>query len=80
MGWQTDQPVDNYLKRRVIYYKKKRESIKGLIKDSGFIEKYGKKKLEKMINERVININKRIEEYEKVIRLIEYAKQNKILP
>lgn len=69
--WQTDQPVIGYLTRRIKYYKKKRGSIKAIINDPFFIERYGgKKAVKQIVAERVSEYEARITEYETAISIL----------
>ncbi|MEX2017545.1 MAG: hypothetical protein WD876_03670 [Candidatus Pacearchaeota archaeon] len=65
MGYQTDFSPKDYLSRRIIYYKKKRGKVKGLIKHKALIQKHGKIKLEAIVKARVSEIEEMIKEYEK---------------
>lgn len=71
MEWETDQPPINYLKRRIVYYKKKRGHTRNLINSQLLIKKYGKLKLFFLIASSVDSIEKRIKEFEKAIKKLE---------
>ncbi len=83
MGYPIEQNPINYLKRRVVYYKKKR----GLLGNS-FVKtptrymiqmcggRAGVKKVSKMAIE---NINKRITDFEAAIKILESAEKRKKL-
>lgn len=74
MGWETDQPPINYLKRRVIYYKKKRGSYRGIRGNSDYYFEYGgKAKFQKLVDDRIFWTEERIKEYEKAIKTLENA-------
>jgi hypothetical protein len=66
MAWQTDQPPLEYLKRRVIYYKKKRGYSRKWIKDKGMIKRYGKKAIQTAID----RIESRIKEFEQAAKIL----------
>ncbi len=65
--WNTDQPPLEYLSRRVIYYKKKKSGLKKMLKSGFLLEKYGKRELSKIIEDRRKQIENRIEEFNKAI-------------
>lgn len=74
MGWETDQPPINYLKRRVVYYKKKRGSMNGMRNDTTLFEAYGgEKKFQKIVDRRIFWIEQRIKEFEVAIKTLENA-------
>lgn len=73
MGWETDQPPIKYLKRRVIYYKKKIGNTRSFNKNSLLIGRYGKKKLNTMVENVINRYRDRINEFEKAIKLLEDA-------
>jgi hypothetical protein len=68
MGWNTDQAPLNYLRRRVIYLKKKRGYTRNLIKDELLLAKYGSEKLTLLVAHAVQNIERRIKQFEKAIK------------
>lgn len=69
MGWETDLPPINYLKRRIIYYKKKRGAVKNMIKDEWMVNRYGGiEEFQKLIDTRILNIEKRIKEFEGAVK------------
>lgn len=70
-NWEPDQPVINYLTRRVKYYKKVRGSINNRTLENKFlIDKYGKRELKRLISIRTIQINERITEYQTAISVL----------
>lgn len=70
-NWEPDQPVINYLTRRIKYYKKVRGGINNRTLENKFlIDKYGKKELTRLIGVRTIQINERITEYETAITVL----------
>lgn len=72
MGWETDQPPINYLKRRIIYYKKKRGSFIAMRSDSTYFNDYGgQNRFQKLVDRRIFWIEQRIKEYEDAIKKLE---------
>lgn len=72
MGWETDQPPINYLKRRIIYYKKKRGLYRGMRNDESHYSSFGgKKNYHRLIDKRIFWIEQRIKEYEEAIKILE---------
>lgn len=71
MSWNTDQTPLNYLKRRIIYLKKKRGKVRGLAKKEVLIKKYGKATLKKITVIQVLKIEKRIRQFEKAVKKLE---------
>ena len=67
MGWETDQPPVNYLRRRVVYYKKKRGKVRKLVHSENLKKEYGRN-LPSIISAVVKGIEKRIREYERAIK------------
>lgn len=75
MGWETDQPPINYLKRRVIYYKKKLGSFRTLRENKEYYPQYGgKKEFQRLVDKRIFFTGERIKEFENAIKLLENAK------
>lgn len=73
MGWDTDQPPLEYLKRRVVYYKKRIGIVRGFLKkDDDFIlwRKYGNK-LPEIVERRVIHYEWRITQFNSAISQLE---------
>ena len=68
MAWKTDQEPIDYLKRRVIYYKKKRAQVKGFIHNKGIVKTYERPKLIKLIKSRTTQIDSLIEMFENAIK------------
>jgi hypothetical protein len=72
MTWDTDQPPIKYLERRVQYYKKKLGTVHGLLnvnKHEFMWRKYGNR-LPEIIERRCIQIEKRIKEFNKAIKIL----------
>lgn len=67
MSYPTDHNPIEYLKRRIIYYKKKRGMIRNIHKDKFFVQQYGLKKLKSIQKEGLASIENRITEYEKAL-------------
>jgi hypothetical protein len=75
MAWESDQPVINYLIRRVKYYKKKRGFLNNSVSnDEFYIQRFsGEKKFKKIILERTREINERIANGEECYKIaLEY--------
>jgi len=75
MGWNTDQTPINYLKRRVIYYKKQKAKVKGLL-SRPFTEfkknRYGSKaKFKKVVDDKIYFINDMIGKFNAAIEILE---------
>jgi len=73
MAWLTDKfPID-YLKQRIIYYKKKKSTVKNLNKDSfRLVDKYGgKEKLQEVINNRLVELDEISNEFKEAALILE---------
>lgn len=69
--WETDQPPVNYLKRRIIYYKKKIGRTKNIIHNEIMFEKYGQKELSAIITRAVEHYEKRIKQFKSSIKKLQ---------
>lgn len=69
MAYKTDYSPVDYLRRRIIYYKKQSGVIRNLIKKKILIERYGgKQNLKNFITIRIKAIENRMIEYEAAIK------------
>jgi hypothetical protein len=68
MSWETDLSPIDYLKRRIIYYRKKRGNVRNMHKDEYWLQQYGLKRVKEIQKLAIERIEKRIGEYEKAIK------------
>lgn len=71
MGWDSDQPPLNYMKRRLRYYERKRNPTLKLINNITLREQYGVPKLQAIIDLTVENIDNRIKQFQEAIETLE---------
>lgn len=77
MGWETDQPVINYLKRRVKYYKEKRGQVSRMADEPVLLKQWKKSDLKRAVKERVRHYDDRIKEYTDAIELLSNPSKNR---
>lgn len=77
MAWNTDHPPINYLRRRIVYYKKKRGEARGWPKDEWFIQKHGVEAMRRASERRIAHLEKRIRQYEKAILKLQSCHKKK---
>jgi len=70
MEWETDQRPIDYLKRRIIYYKKKRATVKKLATNADYTTEH----LKGLVGEKVLFIDKMIKQFEKAVKKLELNK------
>jgi len=68
MGWKTDQRPIDYLKRRIIYYKKSRATVKKLATNVHLLTRYTPEQLKESVEARVLFIDKMIKQFERAVK------------
>jgi len=71
MEWETDQRPIDYLKRRIIYYKKKRATVKNLATNAHLLNRYTAEQLKGLVGGKVLFIDKMIKQFEKAVKKLE---------
>ena len=70
MAWDYDQPPLEYLRRRFLYYKRKWGHLSNLDMSESLWMRYGKS-LPEIIERRLIQIEEKMEEFERAIKILE---------
>lgn len=70
MAWNTDQPPLEYLRRRLIYYNKRKRIVERLLDKESAWARWGNS-LPELVTRRVIQIERLIKKFQKAISILE---------
>jgi hypothetical protein len=70
MGWEWDQPPEEYLIRRLRFYKIKLRRLRRRLDNPYIKDRYTKGQIDKMIKDGTARYSKRIRQFEKAIKQI----------
>lgn len=70
MAWDYDKPPIEYLSRRLLYYKRKKKIVENFMFKESAWARWGNS-LPELVTRRVIQIEKRIKDYQKAILILE---------